>query len=149
MPKPGGVALGGLIRLYGDVGAVAGDAEHSVGDGHAFLHSLLAQFLGDGPVGPLVSAAVCGPVVDHVDGLGGIHAAVTAVGGGVLDLDRENLVGLKSVGAVVLIAVCGWDCKQSFCGQVNHHGRQYQQHKTSDKTDGSNLLHMRFLPSQF
>ena len=109
LPKPGGVALGGLVRLHGDVGAVAGDAEHPAGDGHAFLHGLLAQLPGDGPVGPLVAAAVCGPVVDHVDGLGGVHAAVPAVGGGVLYLDGEDLVGFKGVGAAIFIAACGRD----------------------------------------
>ena len=116
LPKPGGVALGGLIRLHGDVGAVAGDAEYPAGDGHAFLHSLLAQFPGDGLVGPLVSAAVCGPVVDHVDGFGGVHAAVAAVGGGVLHLDREDLIWLKGVGAVVLVAICGRDSEHAFYG---------------------------------
>ena len=40
--------------------------------------------------GPLVAAAVHGPVVDHVDGFGGVHAAVAAVGGGVLGLDVED-----------------------------------------------------------
>ena len=90
--------MGGLIRLHGDVGAFAEDAEHPAGDGHAFLHGLLAQLPGDGPVGPLVAAAICGPVVDHVDGLGGVHAAVAAVGGGVLNLDREDLVGAQRCG---------------------------------------------------
>jgi len=105
----------GLPWLHGDVGAVAGDAEYPAGDGNAFLHGLLAQFPSDGPVRPLVGAAVCGPVVDHVDGLGGVHAAVAAVDGGVPNLDGEDLVGFKGVDAVVLVAVCGWDCKQSFC----------------------------------
>ena len=73
---------------------------------YAFLHGLLAQLPGDGPVGPLVAAAVCGPVVDHVDGLGGVHAAVAAVGGGVLRLDGEGLIGFKGVGAIISIAVC-------------------------------------------
>ena len=63
---------------------------------------------GNTPVGPLI-AAVCGPVVDHVDGLGGVHAAVAVVGGGVLDLNREDLVGFKGMGAAVLIAT---QCQQ-------------------------------------
>lgn len=37
LPKPGGVALGGLIRLHGDVGTAAWDAEHPAGDGYTFL----------------------------------------------------------------------------------------------------------------
>ena len=72
---------------------------------YAFLHGLLAQLSSDGPV-PLVAAAVCGPVVDHVDGFGGVHATVAAVGGGVLRLDGEGLIGFKGVGAIISIAVC-------------------------------------------
>ena len=71
---------------------VTGDAEHPAGNGYAFFHGLLAQFPGDGPFGSLVAAAVCGPVVDHVDGFGVVHATVAAVGGGVLYLDREDMV---------------------------------------------------------
>lgn len=111
LPKLGGVAIGGLLRFHGDVGAVAGDAEYPAGDGHTFLHGLLAQLPGDSPVGPLVATTVCSPVVDHVDGLDGVHAAVAAVGGSVPNLDGEDLVGLKGVGAVVLVAICRWDCK--------------------------------------
>lgn len=102
LPKPGGVALGGLIRLHGDVGAVTGDAEHPAGDRHAFLHGLMTQLPGDGPVGSLVAAAVYGPVVD---GLGEVHAVVAATRRGVLNLGRENLVESKSMGAVPPIAI--------------------------------------------
>lgn len=114
LPKPGGVALGGLIRLHGDVGAVAGDAEHPAGNEYAVFHGLLAQFPGDGPVGPLVAAAVGGPVVDHVDGFGEVHAAVAALRGGVPDLDREDLIGFKSMRTTVFVTISGWNCKKSF-----------------------------------
>ena len=141
LPKSAGIALGGLIWLHGNVGAAAGDAEHSAGDGYAFLHGLLAQLPGDGPVGPLVAAAVCGPVVDHVDGLGGVYAAAAAVGGGVPDLDGEDLIGLKGVETAVLVGVGGWDGEQTFYRQVDHHGRQNQERKAGNKTDRFHSFH--------
>ena len=69
LPKPGGVALGGLIRLHGDIGAVAGNAEHPAGDRNAFLHGLLTQLSGDGPIRSIIGTAACGPIVNKISNL--------------------------------------------------------------------------------
>ena len=123
MPKSGGVAFGGLARLHGDIGAVSGDGQHPPRNSTPRVHDLLAQLAGEGLLAPLIAAPAGVPVVDHVGGFGGVHAAVASAGPRVLHLDGQDLIGGKGINAFVLVAVGGEDSGQILDGEIAHRRR--------------------------
>ena len=147
MPKPFGVAPGSLLRLHSDVGPVRRDTKHPALHRLPGLHNILAQVSGKRLVAPFVAAAVRGPVVDHVDGLGGIHAAVPAAGPGVLYLNRQNVIGLEGEDAYIFVVLRRADDQQSLHGNVQGRRREDQQQYPGYGDDGFQFTH-RHLPEK-
>ena len=123
MPKFGGVAFCGLTRLHGDIGAVSGDRQHPPLHSGPRVHNLLAQLTGESLLAPLIAAPAGVPVVDHIGGFGGVHAAVTPAGSCVLHLDGQHLIGRKGINAFVLVAVGGKNSGQILDGEIAYRRR--------------------------
>lgn len=82
------------------------------------LHGPLVMVLGVGFLAPLVTAAVRGPVVDHIDGLGGVHMAVPAAGSGVFHLNWIDLAGFKGADAPALVVLRRPELRQALHGGI-------------------------------
>ncbi len=112
MPKSGGVTFCGLVRFHGNIGAVSRNRQHPPLHNSSRIHDILARLTGDGLLTPLVAASASVPVVHHIDGFGGVHAAAASACARILHLDGQHLTGRKSINAFVLVAVGREDISQ-------------------------------------